>query len=290
MSNVVYGEDNNHEISTTGYFLHISKNDNDVFYKMVDKNKEFWVMFDLIFIQDINSMSKLDEWVEVFNFYNDLDPNSNLKFCYRQLKNDIYEVGILTNGNQLLGNTIEVLRNEINTYELHVMRGIITNIEIYVNNKLKQTVLDTSIGDDWINRINFYCNYVTDVDTCLSHVIYNDKARIGNERIKVLNADVVNRLIANGTSGSFEVTELLNNNTYKDITGFGAVTAVENADDKGTTVKTYLNETQTNEFNVDSNKTKHEQFYLGKDPRTNAAFKAVDITGRKVIVETISKD
>ena len=288
MNNVVIGQDKNNELSTTGYFLHISKNDSDVFYKMVDKTKEFWIMFDLIFKQDENSVTKVDQWVEVFNFYNDSDPNKNLKFCYRQLKNEVYEVGILTNGNALLGNTVEVYRNEINTYEIHVMRNIITNVELYVNNKLKQTVLDTTIGNDFINRINFYCNYVDDVDTCLSHVIYNDKARIGNERIKMLKTDVVNRLIANGSSGNFEITEILNKNTYRDITGFGVVTNVENADDAKTEVGEYLNETKINTFDVDSNKTKYAQSYMDKDPRTNAAFKSEDITGRKIIVETKS--
>lgn len=290
MNKSVIGKDPNFEVSQTGFYLNLSKNDSDVFYKMVDMIKEFYILFDLTLSQSETTTSKVINWVKVFDFYNDKDPNNNLQFCYRQYKDNVYEVAILTNGNKLLGNTMEINRNEINTFELHVMRNTVTNIEIYINNRLVQTVLDTSIGDDTINRINFYCNYVTDMNACLSHIIYNDTDRIGNERIKMLKTDIINKTIADGTSGSFLITEILNGSMYKDITGFGFVTNIENADTVPTKVRQYLGTDKLDEYTVDSHKTKYDLTYIDKDPQTHENFTYDNITNRRIVIETDRQD
>lgn len=286
MNKLVIGKDPNYEVSQTGFYLNLSKNDNDVFYKMVDPIKEFYIMFDFILKQKETAVTVVVNWVKIFDFYNDKDPNKNLGLCYRQYKDNIYEVGILTDSGELLGNTIEINRNENNTFELHVMRNIVTNIEVYLNNRLVQTVVDTSMGDDLINRINFYCNYVTDMDACLSHIIYNDAERIGNERIKMLRTDVTNRIVADGTSANFVITEILNGSMYKDITGLGIVTNVENADTVRTKVRQFLGTDKIDEYYVDSNKTKYDLTYLKYDPQTHEPFNYNNITNRRIVMET----
>jgi hypothetical protein len=286
MNKLVIGKDPNYEVSQTGFYLNLSKNDNDVFYKMVDPTKEFYIMFDFILKQKETAVTVVVNWVKIFNFYNDKDHNKNLGLCYRQYKDNIYEVGILTNSGELLGNTIEINRNENNTFELHVMRGVITNIEIYLNNRLVQTVIDTSMGNDFTNRINFYCNYVVDMDACLSHIIYNDAERIGNERIKMLRTDVTNRIVADGTSANFVITEILNNSMYKDITGLGIVTNVENTDTVRTKVSQFLGTDKIDEYYVDSNKTKYDLTYLKYDPQTHDLFNYNNITNRRIVMKT----
>jgi len=286
LNDIVIGIDHNYELSNTGYYMCLSRNDNDVIYKVIDPTKEFYLLFDMI-LKQMNSVNHtMLNWVKILDFYNDKNPTKNIKLCYKQKQDNIYELCFFTNDNKQIGNKIVIQRNNLYTIELHVTRGNTTVIEIYINQKMKQSMLDANMGDDVINRISFYCNYVLDMDLCLSHFIYNDSERVGNERIKMLRTDMSQKIIANGTSASFLITEILNNVLYKDITGFGLVTSIENSDNVQTKIKEFLNTNQIKEYTVDSNKTKYNMTYLYNDPLTNRRFIPADITNRKILIET----
>lgn len=278
------GVEDEYEHSKTGYYIDLGSNDTDIFYKMIDSVKEFYVLFDLMIGKDVDSINFISGWVKLFDFYNDKTPNQNLRLCYRQYKATKFQMAIFTNENKIIGNIWYVNANELNTFEFHINRNIITNMEIYINCKLDQTLIDNTIGDDIINRINFYCNYEDNMNVCLSHIIYNDSAKIGNERIKMLKTNITQSIIANGSQETFMITELLNSNLYKDITGFGVVSTIENGDVQKTNIEEYLGNNVVDSFSVEANNTKYNNTYLDKDPNTSANFKSTDITNRKILI------
>jgi hypothetical protein len=278
------GIEDEFEHSRTGYYVDLSSNDSDVFYKMLNNVKEFYILFDLMIGKDVDSTNVISNWVKVFDFYNDKTPNQNLKLCYKQYKPTKFQLAILTNSNNIIGNVWYVNANEINTFELHITRNVITNVEVYVNCKLDQTIIDNTIGDDIINRFNFYCNYGDNMSVCLSHIIFNDLNKIGNERIKMLKTNMSQAIIANGSQQTFMITELLNENLYKDITGFGVASIIENGDINKTNIEEYLSNNIIDSFSVDPNMTKYNNTYLEKDPNTSSNFKSTDITNRKILI------
>ena len=286
LNDIVVGIDRNYEFSQTGFYLNISRSDNDIFYKVIEPTKEFYLLFDMILSPIENIETNMQEFVPILDFYNDADPSKSIKLCYKQQKENIYLLGFFTNNNQIIGNIMQIQRSEFYTIELHVIRGYSTTIEFFLNNKLKQSLLDSVMGNDIVNRINFYCNYVTNMNVCLSHFIYNDTSKIGNERIKMLRTDMSQRIIPNGTTANFLITEILNKVMYKDITGFGIVSSVENTDVVQTGIKQFLNANKLDEFVVDSNKTKYDLTYINNDPQTNKPFVSDNVTNRKVVMET----
>src|SRR5574344_96594 len=274
------------EHSYTGYYVNLTSNDSDIFYKMVNETSDFYILFDLNIGKDIDSTNFIKDWVKIFDFYNDKTPNNNLKLCYKQLKSNKFQMAILTNKDVVLGNIWYVNINEINTFEFHVIRGNVTNIEIYINLKLAQTVIDNTIGAGIINRFSFYCTYEDNMNVCLSHIIYNDVKNINNERIKMLRTDVTQRLIANGGQETFTITEILDNTVYSTVTGLGIITSVENTDTNATTVTEFLGTNAINKFSVDANKKKYNSVYLSKDPSSSSDFKASEITNKKILINT----
>jgi hypothetical protein len=122
------------------------------------------------------------------------------------------------------------------------------------------------------------------MNVCLSHVIFNDSAKVGNERIKMLKTNITQSIIANGSQQTFMVTELLNESLYKDITGFGITSIIENGDVNKTNIEEYLSNNIVDSFSVDSNTTKYNNTYLEKDPNTSSNFKSTDVTNRKILI------
>lgn len=294
MNDNTIGDDPNHEVSVTGFFTRLSENDMDVFYKETDLTKEFWIMFDLTWQQSDLTTSFLSTWTKIFDFYNDADPTRFLQFCYRQYQGAVYEVAMMTSSGVVLGNTIRVRRNELNTFELHVTVQNVSIVEIFLNGRLKQTVLDTSLysttgGSNQMNRVNFYCQYVTDMNLCLSHVIYNDTGKIGNERIHMLTTDLVQQTVANGSTGKFKIIETLDTSLYKDIVDFGIVSKVENEDSVPTEVTTYLEAQQIDKYIVKANAEKYSIDFTPQNTETGSQFTASYLTNKNVNILTDRK-
>ena len=290
----VIGIDINHEKSTTGYYLNLNDCDNCVFYKTVDLANDFYILFDMAITQKTGSSSFINDWVKVFDFYHDSDQNKNLQMCFKQYTNDTYEVNILTNGKiPLATDPIYVKRNEINTFELHVMWSNTTTMEVYVNGRLTRNLLDTSLWKNGavnkINRFNFYCNYVLDVNACISNIIYNDSAKIGNERIHMLSTDYTHKTIANNTSGEFTINEILDKSMYNDITGFGLITKLENEDSYKTEITQYLDKQNLGSFMTEANKTNYNNTYVSKNSSTNQPFVSNEFSNKKIYVELSRK-
>lgn len=287
MNDVAIGIDVNYENSQTGYYMNLSRSDGDIFFKVIDPVKEYHILFDMAIKQPITATNKLEEWTQIWDTFDDSNPLKRISFCYRQYKDNIYELALFTQEKTMIGNPMQVNRNDLNTIEIHLIRNVITNIEFFVNNKLRQTMIDTSLGDGVLNRFSFYCNYVSEMNLSISHIIYNDNQhRIGNERIKMIRTDMQRKVIPDGSSGTFLVTELLDNVMYKDVVSMGIVMNVENADTVPTKIIQYLNSAKIDEFTIEPNSTKYDLTLVDKDPQTNAKFIASNITNRKIVVET----
>ena len=142
----VIGIDENHERSNTGYYLKLNDCDNCVFYKTVNLVDNFYILFDMSITKASGSTNFINDWVKVFDFYHDSDPNKNLQLCFKQYLKDTFEVNILTNSKiPLMSDPLYVKINEINTFELHVIWSNTTTIEVYVNGRLVRNLLDTSL-------------------------------------------------------------------------------------------------------------------------------------------------
>src|SRR5574344_1661441 len=128
--------------SNTGYFVKLTSNDTDVFYKTLDNVKEFYILFDIKIEQPTDSSSFVKDWVKVFDFYNDSYPNKNLILKYKQFNQKKYQFSFFTNEGKNIGEVWYVNANEINTFEFHIIRNIITNIEVFLNCKSNQTIID----------------------------------------------------------------------------------------------------------------------------------------------------
>ena len=287
MNDIAIGVDVNFETTQTGYYINLSRSDGDVFFKVIDPVKECHILFDMVIKQLTSSTSKLENWTQIFDIFDDTNPMKRISLCYKQYKDNVYEIALFTQEKEIIGNPMQLNRNDLNTLEMHIIRNTITNIEFFVNNKLRQTMIDKSMGDGLLTRFSFYCNYVAEMDLAISHVIYNDsKRRIGNERIKMLRTDMQCKVIADGSSGSFLITEMLNNVMYKDIVSFGILANIENADSVPTKIREFLNNDKVDEFIIDANNSKYDLTLLDKDPQTNLPFVANNITNRKIVIET----
>ena len=290
----VIGIDENHERSNTGYYLKLNDCDNCVFYKTVNLVDNFYILFDMSITKASGSTNFINDWVKVFDFYHDSDPNKNLQLCFKQYLKDTFEVNILTNSKiPLMSDPLYVKINEINTFELHVIWSNTTTIEVYVNGRLVRNLLDTSLyktgAINKMNRINFYCNYVLDVNACISNIIYNDSNKIGNERIHMLTTDYTHKIIANNTSGEFTINELLDNSMYKDITGFGLITKVENEDTYKTEAVQHLDNQDLGSFKIESNQTGYNNAYVSTNTETKKPFSANEFSNKKIYIELSRK-
>jgi hypothetical protein len=75
------GIEDEFEHSRTGYYVDLSSNDSDVFYKMLNNVKEFYILFDLMIGKDVDSTNVISNWVKVFDFYNDNDTSKQKLMC-----------------------------------------------------------------------------------------------------------------------------------------------------------------------------------------------------------------
>ena len=286
LNRLVAGKENHMEHSKTGYYLNLSTNDNDVFYKVVEPTSNFCLLFDLAIVRDatISGQAFVNKWIKLVDFYNDQQPELFLQLAYRQKNKEQFEINVLNNIDYPIGTSMLIDINEINTFELRVSRDIVTNIGMLMNGKQEQIIKDTVVGEGVWNRFNFYCSYVYKTDVSLSHIIYNT-VPIGYERIKMLKTDKESILNISGTSNQFMITESLNNRQYTNITGFGVISATENMETTTNNINVSFDSTQILSYEIDPEEIKHEATYMSINPKTNEEFHTQEIENKIITVE-----
>ena len=105
----------------------------------------------------------------------------------------------------------------------------------------------------------------------------------------MLTTDYTHKIIANNTSGEFTINELLDNSMYKDITGFGLVTKVENEDTYKTEAVQHLDNQDLGSFKIESNQTGYNNAYVSTNTETKKPFSANEFSNKKIYIELSRK-
>lgn len=278
-------------VSTTGYYIDLSANTLKNGYISIDSTKELWLSFDLYHNQVSTNMHNF------LTFIDESDSNKQITFGYKYV--GYYQTTFyiaITKDNFVnyiqLGELMNLNSKKINSFEIHIKNDTSIMIDVYIDNRLKQSISDANISFSSFNKINFhdFVQESQDVKMYLSHIIYQDTGRIGRERIKMLLTDDIDNTaqINSNSSYTFSITSDISDNSYhiNDITGFGIVSSITNDDINVTSAEIKLDNVSIANYDASLSKEEYHSLYLEKDPLTNDKFINTNIKGRKIVVKT----